>query len=312
VRDFDDIAWPEMRLLVQLAPRLHRLDPANPVLQRVDGIAKHLWTSTQLALFQSGPILAALNRAGIPFVVFKGAAQYAEGLARGRRIMGDVDLLVHRGKAVAALDVLEAEGWQASNGESFDLLRELARIRLSGNFRKGTHGEVDLHISPFHFARLDFELDESFWGLAQPAMLAGQSVRVPDPTDSILLLLAHSTTSESGDWAMDIAARLTAQPIDWPALSNRAARRGIVPACLSSLRYLREELGVPVPEEALARLAAVRVPLGERLKAWSNIRDRAERGLVEKAANRVADRMLRKRGFSVVVKDRRAIFVGRS
>ena len=64
----------------------------------------------------------------------------------------------------------------------------------------------------------------------------------------------------------------------------------------------------PQAEETLRYKQAA----AELLWSASPKSDRAERSLVEKAANRVADRMLRRHGFSVVVKDRRAIFVGRS
>lgn len=311
-RNFDDISWWEKRLLVPLALRLRTLDPDCELLPRIDGLAKYLWTTTQLGLRETATVFDRLTGHGIRFIVFKGAAQYAEGLtAATRRIMGDVDILVHPDQAVAALDSLAADGWTASNGESFELLRRLAGVRLSGNFNKGQYGEVDLHSSPFHFARIDPHLDADLWQRARPASLAMRPILVPDPTDSVLLLLAHSVTSGSGDWALDIAIRIEKQSIDWDRLAQLAARRGLVPACLASLSYLREELGIAVPEAALEKLARTPVTLGERLKYWSNVRDRAERNLAEKAVNRLADRVLRHQRFWLIAKDRRAITVTR-
>ena len=60
-----------------------------------------------------------LNGAGIPCLLFKGGADYAEGLAPAtRRIMGDVDVLVHPDDVVRATEVLCEAGWRSSSGES--------------------------------------------------------------------------------------------------------------------------------------------------------------------------------------------------
>mgnify|MGYP001025099558 CR=1 FL=1 len=311
-RNFDDIVWTEMRLLASLSVRLPQLDPETPLRPRIDGLTKQLWTKTQLSLRETASAFDRLAADGIPFLVFKGGAQYAEGLAAAtRRIMGDVDILVRPEDTVRALDSLAADGWTATNGESFEYLRELANVRLSGNFKKGERGEIDLHNSPFHFARIQPLLDEAMWRSAQNAKLALRPILVPAPTDATLLLLAHSATSESGDWAIDLAARIDRQAIDWALLASMAYQRGLVPACLAGLRYARQELSLPVPDAALAAMASRPAAFGERLKYWSNVRDRSDRNLLEKAGNRLADRLLRHQGFSLIVKDRRAITVTR-
>jgi hypothetical protein len=311
-REFDDVTWPEMRLLAPLSLRLAKLDPDTPLRPRIDGLTKQLWTKTQLGLRETATAFDRLTADGIPFIVFKGGAQYAEGLAvTTRRIMGDVDILVRPEDTVRALDSLASDHWTATNGESFEYLRELANVRLSGNFKKGEHGEIDLHNSPFHFARIQPALDEAMWRSAAHVKLALRPILVPAPTDATLLLLAHSATSNSGDWAIDLATRIERQSIDWALLASMAHQRGLVPACLAGLRYVRQELSLGVPDAALAALAALPVPAGERLKYWSNVRDRSERNLFEKAGNRLADRLLRHQGFSLIVKDRRAITVTR-
>jgi len=311
-RNFDDVTWPEMRLLAPLSLRLPQLDPDTPLRPRIDGLTKQLWTKTQLGLRETAAAFDRLTADGIPFLVFKGGAQYAEGLGvTTRRIMGDVDILVRPKDTARALDSLAADHWTATNGESFEYLRELANVRLSGNFRKGEHGEIDLHNSPFHFARIQPALDDALWDMARGAKLALRPILVPSPTDATLLLLAHSATSNSGDWAIDLATRIERQAIDWDRLALMAHQRGLVPACLAGLRYARQELSLAVPNHALEAMAELSVPFGERLKYWSNVRDRSERNLVEKAGNRLADQLLRHQGFSLIVKDRRAITVTR-
>ena len=311
-RDFDRLSWSEMRLIAAFSERIGQVDPQSPLRPRIDGLTKHMWTTTQLALRQAADAFDQLARAGIPFIVFKGGALHAEGFGPScRRIMGDVDLLVHNESARTAVDALTSGGWSSVTGESPEYLRRLAQFRISGNYRKGRHGEIDLHINPFHFSRFDRKLDDSLWRDARQAELALRSVLIPDPTDAIVIGLAHAPLSNSGDWAVDIVTRITHQPIDWERLSDAAIRRGLVPSCLSGLRYLREVLQVPIPDATLSALTKAPVAVGAWLKYWSNVRDRKDRNLIEKAANRGADRLLRRQGYSYFLKDSAAVTVTR-
>lgn len=312
-RRFDEITWQEMRLLGVVQARLPDLDPRSPLRPRIDGILKNRWVQAQMKLRAARPAFECLTANGIPGIVFKGGAFQAEKLsAANRRVLGDVDVLVHPAHARAALDALHTAGWESTNGESVEYLRQLAAIRLNGNFRRGAHGNIDLHVSPFHYSRKDGSLDDDIWHRAMPARLAGWPVLVPDATDSMLIVLAHATESANGDWTIDLVTRMREQAIDWDRLVGTADRRGIVPACLAGLSYLSLRIGVPLPDGVLSRLSSSKVPFAQRLKYWSNVRDRSERSLPEKAANRLADRLLVRQGFSLVVKDRSAITVTRS
>ncbi len=311
-RDFERISGAERRLVAAFSERIGTLDPLSPLRPRIDGLTKLLWTRAQLTLGQTANAFDRLAAAGIPFLVFKGGALLAEGFATSRRrIIGDVDILVRRDSAEAAIDALTGAGWCSVNGESPAYLRRLAQVRISGNYRRGEHGEIDLHISPFHFGKSEETLDEALWRDARPAVLAARKILIPDPTDAIVISLAHAPMSNSVEWALDVVTRIAQQPVDWNKLVDVANRRGLVPACLAGLRYLHEVLEAPVPQSALSALTNAPVTFGARLKYWSNVSDRQDRGLVEKAANRWADRMLRKQGYSHFVKDRVAITVTR-
>jgi hypothetical protein len=128
----------------------------------------------------------------------------------------------------------------------------------------------------------------------------------------MLIVLAHATESTNGDWTVDVATRIREQQIEWNRLVETADRRGIVPAVLAGLSYLSSRIGVAVPDDVMSKLSNTKVPLSQRLKYWSNVTDRNDRGLKEKVGNRLADVMLAREGFSVVVKDRTAITVTRS
>lgn len=307
-RNFDDITWEEMRLLVPVAARLAEIDPGSPLRPRIDGLAKQIWTRTQIRLRESCQVFDGLNEAGVPFIVFKGGAQYAEGLAVSpRRVMGDIDILIQRRDAVPALDALEANGWRAVGGESFALLRQSLPGRLRVNFRKGQHGEIDLHVSPFHFARSTPALEAALWARAKPANLVLRPVLVPDPTDSMLLMMAHGVEGGGGDWAIDAATRMARQPIDWDRVVATAEQRCLVPGIRDGIAYLIQGVGLAVPEHVPARLARARVSATERLKHWSNTRHPDDRSRIENLVDGLVDRILRRRGFDLAVKNARLV-----
>jgi hypothetical protein len=219
--------------------------------------------------------------------------------------------LVDRDKAEAAVEALTDGGWVSVTGESAEYLKRLARTRISGNYRKGNHGSIDLHISPFHFARIDEQLDEALWSNARSANLGRQKVLIPSPPDAIVITLAHAPLSDNGDWAIDLATRIAHQNVDWKHVAAIAKARGLVPSCLAGLSYMRKILGASIPETTLLELARSPVSFGARLKYWSNVRDRRARNLIEKAVNRAADRLLSRRGYSYFVKDHVEVTVAR-
>ena len=309
----EDAEWHENRLLAPLARRVHELEPGSELLPRLEGMAKWHWTQTQFTLTEIVPALDALNGAGIPCLLFKGGADYAEGLAPAtRRIMGDVDVLVHPDDVVRATEVLCESGWQSSSGESLPYLRLLAPVRASTNFRRGRFGDIDLHRVVFHFSKQDAELDAALWRRARILMFKGKKVLVPSGEDSIVISLASGVGGNSGDWAIDVSHRISVSSLDWDRIIETVARRGLVPAALSGLTYLRA-LGVAVPEQAIARLHAIHVPTAEWLKYWSNVRGHGRRrGLAKKVINSIADLGLPRQRYEYRVRGNEPVPVRRT
>jgi len=311
-RVLEDAEWREMRLLAPLARRVRVLEPDSELLPRLEGMAKSHWTQTQLTLTEIVPALDALNGAGIACLLFKGGADYAEGLAPAtRRIMGDVDVLVQPDDIVRATEVLCGSGWEASSGESPQYLRLLAPVRASTNFRRGRFGDIDLHRLAFHFSKRDAELDAALWSRARPVLFAGKKVLVPSGEDSILISLASGVGGNSGDWAIDVGHRISVSSLDWDRVIEMTVRRGLVPTALSGLTYLRS-LGQPVPERAITRLSGLDVPMAEWLKYWSNIRGHGRRrGLAKKVVNSIADLGLPRQSYDYRVRGNEPVPVRR-
>lgn len=313
-RDFDDVTWQEKRLLAAFSTRIAELDPGSPLVPRINGLTKHLWTAARRTLGQTLDAFDVLSTAHIPFIVFKGGALLVEDFASTRRrILSDIDVLVRPQAAPDALKCLIDAGWCSINGESAALLHRLtqAQVRRSGNYRKGQYGEIDLHSFPFHYSRSGGVMDEALWQEAKSAMVGTRSVLIPDPTNSIVISLAHAPQTGTAEWAFDIATRVAYQTIDWKKLVYVARERDLVPSCLAGLRYLREQLSVPIPQATLDALTSAPVSAAAWTKYWSNISNSGSQNLVQKTAERIADSVLRKRNYSVHIKDRVAVTVAR-
>ena len=294
VRSVEDATWPEARLLAPLARRIATLDPGSPLRPRLEGLAKAHWTGTQLIIRNSASALDALSDAGIDYLLLKGAAHYAEGVAPAtRRIMGDVDILVSPEAIAMANDRLRESGWSPKLGESSEVVHD-ERIP-SSNYQKGEFGSVDLHRRAFHFSRRDLERDAELWKNARMAKLMGRSVLVPSVADSIVISIAHGVRGGEGDWAIDVDYRIRADNIDWDRVACIADQRGLVPTILSGLVYLKT-LGTPVPSSLLTSLRRARPTLGEYLKYFDETLMRETRDIVPSrlanGAHRVANALL--------------------
>ena len=69
-------------------------------------------------------------------------------------------------------------------------------------------------------------------------------------------------------WVSDAAAivRVAGDGLDWDRLVNQAVQRHLSLRASACLRYLAAEIEIPVPASVLARLAAARLSLVERLE----------------------------------------------
>ena len=260
-RDLDTASWPEVRLLAAVSTRLPLLDPHSPLLPRLQGIRRFIWTQTQMCLAGGKGLLADLHAAAIPILLLKGAARLAaDPPAAARRLVRDLDVLVPLSDWSRALEIADAQGWRPKPGSPYGgrlppgAAASFLPIHHSIAYEKdGT--EVDLHHAALFMCRNAGD-DDGLWRRARRATLQGVPVLIPAPEDELLLTLVHGTLlgdEPTADWAPD-AASLIAGGIDWRALEAAAAERHVEPAVASALLMLAERAGTAVPADTLARL----------------------------------------------------------
>jgi Uncharacterised nucleotidyltransferase len=289
-RCLEDATWSEARLLAPLARRIATLDPNSPLRSRLEGLAKAHWTQTQVVIRNSISALDVLT--GIDCLLLKGAAYYAEGLAPARRrIMGDIDILVPPDAVIMASNRLREAGWSGERAESF--VRDEAQI--SANYLKREFGDIDLHRHLYHFCRRDSDLDLALWKNARPASLGGRRALIPSVADNIVISVAHGIGNGDGDWAIDVDHCVRKHHVDWNRVAYIADHRGLIPAVLAGLTYLKS-LGSDIPQSALDTLRNARPTLGEYLKYFDltllrETRDTVPSKLVN-GAHRIANPLL--------------------
>ena len=195
-----------------------------------------------------------------PVLLLKGAAYAAAGLppAAGR-LFSDIDLLVPRAQLDAAEAALMLGGWVGSHHSAYDqryYRQWMHELPPMTHIRRRTVLDVHHSLLP-PTARLKTD--------PEPVILAAKPLQqfprfsVPDALDLVL----HSATHlfHEGEWEhglrdlVDLDAMLRAGATDegyWERLLARAEQVNLGRPLFYGLRYCRELLATPVPDDVMA------------------------------------------------------------
>lgn len=258
--DIDTTPWNEVRMLGAVAARIDELEDDSPLRPRVLGIRKFLWVQSQICLQQGLTGLAALARADMPALVFKGAARIARNASTAQeRLIRDVDVLVPLGRELAAFKTLEQAGWEIVDLPWQLNLRKLAPVagHHAWSLRKGK-AEIDLHHFSNHLNRLKGD-DDGLWARSQALTWRGVPIRVPCATDALLIALIHGvrwSQDNDADWTIDSCALIDGGEVDWKIFLQEARLRCLQVIVCAGLRYLREALDKRIPDWLISALTA--------------------------------------------------------
>jgi hypothetical protein len=213
--------------------------------------------------------IEVLNAARIPNLALKGTALLL-GHYRdlGIRPMADVDLLVPENLVGAALDALEAEGWQGDKDR-----RWLSTPMHAGTLSRGRGSSLDLHRHATYEARYP-EADQAFFASSERLEVEGKATRMMSASDQLLHTVVHGlrfSVVPSDIWIVDAATLVRGGGVD-PALLFARARDLRLRVCLKQgLRLTSQVFG---PEPNLEALLA-RSPRGgflEWIEHWFRVR----------------------------------------
>lgn len=244
------------------------------VLRRLGQAAalRPLGQRTLALLHEARGVLAALHGAGVPVMLLKGLPMvlfvYRDMAVRP---MADADLLVPVERFREAREVLHGLGFRPRLEDPRGLDAAPGHVDHSVALRRPDGVEIDLHYFALDECRWP-GADDGFWERSEERPVLGVTARVLSPTDMLLHLLGHGYRVHAGSprWAADASALLLDRPeaVDWTLLVEEARRRRMVLPVATTLRCLRDDLGVPVPAEPLARLERTPVAAWETFDFW--------------------------------------------
>jgi hypothetical protein len=270
--DFEATIAPTYRLLPLIYRNLEdRLD-GDPVLGRMRGVYRRTWVLNAIQLGEGERALAALDEAEIPTMLLKGAAMIVRWTGdSGVRMMTDFDVLVPRGRALAAVELLRQGGWKPVVDRSGPLTESDLDQEHALLLRSDDGGELDLHWRSLVYG-VEGDADAALWDRAEDARLGAVSTRVPAAEDHVHHACSHATNwSAAGrvDWIADsgVIMRAAGTRFDWSRVMELARLDRSELVVRSLMAALTDVFGGPVPERAARRgLRLHRPAVAERIE----------------------------------------------
>jgi len=175
---------------------------------QLDSYRQHVAAATAYGLKKTEPALGCLQKAGVPFLVLKGAALNAvlyDGL--GLRPMMDVDLLIRLSDARRADSALRDFGCRPGP----DLVNEdfYPHYYYEREYFLPCRPEVkiDLHVRPFRPLRYAATLpDDALWDAPMPVRYGRLTVLIPNIENMLIHLAVHAACHGSAElkWLYDL------------------------------------------------------------------------------------------------------------
>ena len=258
VTDFERIEVGTLRMVPLLYRNLQRHGIEDALTPRMKGIYRQVWFRNQLILQEAFESLRALREEGIPALVIKGAALVTTVYEDpALRPMEDFDIVVPRREFHRAVESVMRLGWRMVP-EPADLEPHL-EFHHAVSLSRGTAGELDLHWWTT-YGVFDRTGEQEFWSGSSEVDLGGTVARVLAPPDQLLQMCVHAAQRNLGvapiRWVADAVFLLarSGESFDWDRLVALARTRSQSLVQLRCLEYLRDGLGLQVPDAVLAAL----------------------------------------------------------
>jgi hypothetical protein len=201
-------------------------------------------------------VLGTFDRAGVPAVPLKGLV-LADRLYGDitLRVCSDIDLLIRRDAAGAAVAALRTEGyrpdgerWASAGEEELFLASD-----IEAAFRRSDHPAaplIDLHWDITRRWRTDTKPIDDLWVEASPTTWRGVKAYRLSPEWELLYLAVHAVRHrwQALKWLVDIHDACAVLDVDWDRLAAKADGLGWGRALRLTLGLCRTLLGTAVPE----------------------------------------------------------------
>lgn len=241
-------------VLCQRAKLLPQMPPA--VVNDLQSAYARTVASNLKLYHQLAQVLAAMQEAGIPTLLLKGAhlAQTVYGDI-GLRTMSDLDLLVAEADLPRAHQRLLALGYRPPTAIS-STFHHLPELSKPGAFT------IDLHWTILPTRQNQALPSHELWQRARPLHELGQSAFGLAPEDLLLHLILHTAVQHTFVFGLrslyDIVAVIHhfAETLDWSQVATRAGEWQIARATSLTLTLCRDLLGAAIPASCFTQLQA--------------------------------------------------------
>lgn len=256
---FDDMDAGSFRLMPLLHHNLRRENIDDPLLGRIKGIYRQIWSRNQLLFHESAAVMLAMQAADIPVLVLKGATLanklYPDA---GQRPMADFDFMVPFAETGRAHEILRQCGWKYV--EAVPLERTVWSSHASKWDNKNAR-QIDLHWHLLPGWRLP-GVDDDVWTRAAKVQIAGSPFPSMSATDLLWHVCAHGAIGDevpSIRWVADAWMILhhDREPVDWEQFLESVQRRSLGFSVGCALRYLKDGFNAPVSVRVLETLESV-------------------------------------------------------
>src|SRR5215213_6849886 len=246
-------------IYVQLERHASDLVP-QPVLNK---LKKHYFENSArntLLTAELSRLITKFDAKGIEAIPYKGPvlALFAYGDIALRRFV-DLDVIVKKADVATAREILLNEGYTLSKSLSLAQQELLLRTQHNMQFSRDNHRLiVELHweVAPHLFAST--VNGERLWQDLITLDLNGTQVKTFSAEDLLFSLCVHGSRHlwERLGWICDIAELVARQPLNWPALLERAAVADTERMFLLGVHLAQLLLDAPVPAEVKQRCDA--------------------------------------------------------
>lgn len=256
-----------LRLLPMVHHQLRSLNVKDPLSASIADVYLDSWLRLNLNLSSILPLLRLCEEKSIDTLLLKGAPlAYEYYPVPETRPMADFDVLIKSVDIQNAIDVLADAGWHPTR----KLIADDFRYRHAQSFINPQGVEFDFHWHVMS-ACCDDHADNEFWNRSLPFDLQGVGTRRLDATDCLMHTLVHGVAWNAEPairWIPDsmLILQKDSEKIDWDRIVLFASRFRLTYRLSLALSYLREEMGVVVPESTIEKLKEHPVSLIERLE----------------------------------------------
>src|ERR1044072_705633 len=205
-------------------------------------------------------LVKLFSQEGIETIPYKGPALalFAYGDIALRRFV-DLDVIVKKSDVLKARAILLNEGYRSPKSLSIDQQNLLLRTQHNMQFSRDNHRLfIELHweVAPHLFAST--VNGERLWQNLITLDLDGTPVKTFSAEDLLFSLCVHGSRHlwERLGWICDIAELIKRQPLNWPALLERAAIADTERMFLLGVHLAQRLLDAPVPSEVKQRCDA--------------------------------------------------------